>query len=356
MANPRAPKSMSPTAAAKRYPEWDPFGLMGSDFHKERIKMDKIPVWLDEMRSTLEDRWRAVDELHRSNRLAKALGDHLGRTLLVGEARIWYEDAKQDHCWRVRLLNGRTSEGRLYRSYIGITCENGFFFPDPEQGDPLRQLVLHLLDLDGPPDPFLAPDLKVPAIVKDRWVKSRKDGKIFPLFMDGMVIPRRYSKGRTRRLITAFLSNRSREYWADVQDQLDALIEKSLLPFKRADSMGLLEKAVGKPAARLMKTVKDPTLQLTKSDIIRTAVLTPRDKQRAVRLYRGWYPLIQRYLRCRRAGTQPRDISDDRRRRIRLACEREEQPQRVTLQLIVEEMNLAIGLDTLRRKLGPSLK
>jgi hypothetical protein len=220
----------------------------------------------------------------------------------------------------------------------------------------LKELVMFLLDLEDPPRPFSPPVLKGSRLIQDRWVKSPRDGKLFSLPMEGLVIPRRYGKDRARRLVTGFIAGRSMAYWNEVQDRLEALVDNSVDGYQKIKKLGLLDEAVGPHAARLVRTVQDPTLQLSKSETIRTTTLTPRDKQRAGRLYRGWYPLVKRYVKSRGAGARPKNIPDDLREKIRLACEREQQPQRITLLMIAEELNLAVGLETLRRKLGPNLK
>ena len=343
-----------PAAHALGWTAVDPLGLRGLNLRKEPIRLDEIPTWFSLMREKLEERWEAVNSLPAAV-LAKRLEILFLRKPSDREIRDRMEDEEQEHRWRIRLLDPDTDEGKYYGACVGMAFENWFFTPDMTTFPRVQELLLFLLDLHEMPLPYSTPTLKEWGVVQDRWVKSKIDGKIFSLPMEGVVIPRRFGKDRARRLVTGFLSGRSEGYWRESQDHLQDLIATSMQPYGRLKKKGLLPEAIGEHSERLVRTILDPMLELTKGVSVHERVLTLRELQHAERLRRAWYPQVRRYLSFRKRhhgiGDTPRDFAA----RIRAAMETvpEPHPMSIVLQMIIDHLGLPVGVDRLGRQLGP---
>jgi hypothetical protein len=284
----------------------DPFGLQGWDLRKSTIREDEIPKWFAEMRATLEERWRRVEDYSARSVLAARLGRELARSVTASEARAWFEDARQDHLWRLHLLDGRTKEGKLYRAYVAINLRNEFFAPDPGVMQTVRKLVLFLLDLEEPPGASHPPFLMPPTTTPEDYVKMRGTRMLLQVPMQGVTIPRRYTKRRARRLAEDFLDARSKQYWKLVHHHLKSTVSKSMSSHAGLKKAGLLESAFGRPSVRLAAAIQDPMLRPFEAPTRRAAAITTSQLQEAARLFRKWYPVVQRHLRGAKeeAGTR----------------------------------------------------
>lgn len=335
----------------------DPFGLIGLDIYKMPLPITEIPTWFQEMRERLAQRWQVVEESHMNRSLAGKLKVMLGREMKKHEVESWYDDAKCDVRWRIRLLDDRTEEGKLYRAYVGIACENDFFYPDTNRIKPMKEIIYFLLDLDQEAhvNPFSPPFLRTHQVLPDKWVKSKRDDRVVAMPMEGLVIPRRYSRARAKRAVGWLCRARSGDYWIEALDHLRGHIDAAMGPYERINQLGLLEKAIRKPSATLVRAIRDPMLKVGEFGTATNPRLTDRQIQMVVRRYRTLYPSVKRYLRLsvwRRVKEKfPQELVD----RIGEAQERETQPKRVTLEIIAQELSLPVGVDALRRIIGPHL-
>jgi hypothetical protein len=335
----------------------DPFRLEGRELTRSRIAKSEIPSWYAEMRDTLSKRWVVVESHHREGSLAAELGKTIGKPVSVKEAERWFRNARQDHKWRMRLLNPRTAEGKLYLAYSHLSLENQFFRPNSAKIPEIRELVLFLLDLEQPPHPFWAPILRGHAIKPGDFVERppaqwEKWGMFMFLPMEGLRIPRRYSKVRACEALTRFLHERSEEYWNHALRHLKSVVTGTMRPYKNIDvkDKELAKNFFGGASMGLVSTLRAPLLRLARSIEPRDPLMTTEEEAEAAALYWKWYPHVKKMLRFRASGRTASGPSVRFTELFNEAYGTERQPQRIALQMVAWHLALPIGIDTLRKR------
>ena len=326
---------------------------------RSSIREDEIPKWFAKMRETLEGRWQRVEDYHARSVLAARLGRELARSVTASEAEAWFEGARTDHLWRLRLLDGRTKEGVLYRAYVAINLHNEFFAPDPGAMKTLRELVTFILDLDEdePPDAFHPPSLRQPAAAPANYERMPGIRSLLQVPMEGVTIPRRYTKRRARRLVEDFLDGRSKQYWSCVHYHLKSTVAASLTSYARLKKAGLLERAFGRPSTKLAAAIQDPMFRPFDTPP-RVQPITESQLRKAARLLREWHPLARRYLRGVKKWAGNRGVPSvllqklgDAEDQERFEALREPQAKRIALRMIISGLGLRIEVDALNRRL-----
>jgi hypothetical protein len=212
-----------------RYVLGDHFGLAGLDLEND----NPVPVdpWIKEMRTTLEARWAHVEDLKRNGKLQAALGRSMGKQISAGDAAIWFSDAREDHRWRVRLLNPRTKEGKLYRGLMNDHVYRRLHMAISRLPEVI-DTIAYLLDLqsDFPGEPSVAPDLRYPRTFPGLGIVSpiaQRRNKP-PSRIDGIEIPRRYTKARAQRAISMLFERRNPEYWSKTAEPVIVIIDNAM--------------------------------------------------------------------------------------------------------------------------------
>ena len=328
----------------------DPFGLAGSNIHRTECREDEIPDWASAMRDELCERWEFVKKLLPIKKLAEKLSQELGRHMSEPETKLWFEDAKQDHEWRMRLLDKETEEGRLYHAYAGIMLVNEHYSPSPERTSQIREYVMYLLDLLDPPSPGVAPSLLPAHVVSLKGVMGKKNRGLLLHPLEGIVIPRRFSRERAIRFITEQLNNRPK--FRDVmQRRLQAEIAESMEPYRRMKEAGQTEGFFGRHAMQLAAVLQDPMFQLPDTTARRNTSLTKRELKRARQLFADWYPLVKRLTKRGGQGSLPTRMPSDVLEYFKHASKATNGPKRITLLMVSDRLELGIGADALNRRL-----
>jgi hypothetical protein len=341
----------------------DPFRLEGRDLSRSHLAEDEILSWYAEMRNTLSERWAVVAHHHREASLAAELGKKIGKAVSPQEAERWFRDARQDHKWRVRLLNPRTTEGRLYLAYSHLTLEHEYFRPDDSKLPQIKELVLFLLDLEEVPYPFAGPLLRE-HVVKPGDTEMRphaqweKRGMFMFLPMEGLRIPRRYGKVRACEALTQFLHSRSEEYWNDALHYLTSVVTEILRSrgIKKGTDRELLKNHFGEASMGLVSALRAPQLKLSRSIEPRGSVMTTEEEAKARVLYKKWYHHVRRLVRLpareRTASAPSAEFARLFNEAYEDAHETARQPQRIALQMVIWDLELPVSIDTLRKKVA----
>ena len=252
----------------------------------------------------------------------------------------------------MKLLDPKTGEGRLYRAYSHLVFNNESFTPDQEKLPKIRDLILFVLDLEEVPHPLYAPFLKQARIkpgdaVKRPGTPRKEDGMFLLLPMEGLGIPRRFDKVRASQEISTFLDDRSEKYWKDVLDFLKWVVETSVRGWKDGVDKKILEEFYGESSMGLVKALRYPLLQLSRSFGGRRSALTKDEEAAAKRLFKKWYPLVQKFLKVRVSGRTPSGYSERFIELFNQAYPRITQAQPITLHMVSGELRLTICIDTL---------
>lgn len=335
----------------------DPFGLCGAGLNKEPLPADEIDSWFATMRTTLDARWSKVEETVAGKRLTAELSRRVGRSVSATEAREWYQDSRQDHRWRIRLLNPETALGRLHRAWVEVWFDYGDCFGDEAIDQALRKRLAFLLDLeeDGVGWAFGVPHLRTATFVSDGHFRMSSRRLVMD-YLEGIRIPRRYSQARARRAIAALFRERPRAYWRAIQQQSRREVEAALEPYGRIKEEGLLGEALGKGAELYTAGVLDPALDLSVGVPLRDGSLDPKQVARARRRYQALYPRVRRHMRLRRVAANASSLDPVFESRIASALRFATGPRAVALQLVVEDLELAVGVDALWRGIKQSSK
>lgn len=349
----KKPKRRRKKAAKYRF--GDPFGLRGLDIPRPSIRTDEVDSWFSEMREILEARWGVVEKHRNTGSLHKRLGTEFGRTVEPGEAMQWFQNARQDHEWRMKLLDPRKAEGQLYLAYSHLVLDNDFFEPAHEQKRNIRDLFLFVLDLDDILDPLRPPSLRSPEpipgdIVGHPTTRAREDWLLPIMPMEGLRMPRRFGKVRASQEASRFVGERSEAYWRSVRDYLRRIIDSIARPYGRAIDTSALEDAISKPSIGIISTVRSPLLHLSKSIERRRSSLTIADVAEAKRLFKRWYRLVQKLLKVPASSRKSLGVSEQVVKLFNDAYSEETQAQRITLQMVRQHLELGVSIDTLRKK------
>ncbi len=333
----------------------DPFGLEGSDLERHPIPIDQVPVWFQEIRDTLCARWDSVRVSQLEGDLPKRLGEELGKAMTPKEANQWFKEARQDHLWRVHLLDPDTVEGRMYHTFAHLVTYDEYFESAGGSVGRIRELLLHVLDLAEAPRPFVPPRLRQVAIVpgdtirrpKSRW---KKDGRVMLLPIQGVEVPRRFGKVRASREVQKFLDYRSDQYWKDVLTYLKSQTDAAILPYEKSYEEEDLKRVFGESSAKLARGLRRPLTQLSRSLAGRGDVLTAAEVSEAAVLYKKWFPLVQRLLKARSKDLTIRSIPEDVKVLFAEAKYPTLQAQPITLQMVIKRLELPCEVETLRKK------
>ena len=331
----------------------DPLGLEGLDIGCEKLKVSEMSSWFEEIACELDKRWSRVETLPWK-RLAAILREKRWPIDTESKVEIWRKDQRQDHEWRLRLLDGKTPEGRLYKALCRIHLENMSFTPDQGGFKKMSTLMLTMLDLMEFPDPFHPPELRAHEILPGAFVKRPEAqrverGALFYVPQDGIVIPRRYSRARVNRAIKQFIDLRNDRYWHDVKEHVASLASKSVDIFKTKPDPKAVEEFFGEPSMSLVRTLREPMVNLFDCMGVNKPHITKVQTKRASARLAELHPLVRRLSRLR---------SEEARRRIapaRIVDEFNElresrySPKDIALIMIIDEMDLGIAHEALWR-------
>ena len=192
----------------------DPFGIE-TGLNRLSIREHEIPDWFAEIAGVLEKEWSWIQECS-DQEIANVLGSDYIPGCKVEQAKTWRQDARQDHDWRLKLLNADTAEGSLYHALARLRLDKRYFQPETPEFRSLSRAALYWLDLEEFPDPSYPPWLREPHMLpgtSGEGSEGQEDehGIAFHPPMEGIVIPRRYGRLRAQRVVVAFLDARDKQ-------------------------------------------------------------------------------------------------------------------------------------------------
>lgn len=342
-------KGAKPTAGPmrtdSRYAFGDHFGLAGLDLQND----NPVPVdpWITELRTTLEQRWAHVEDLKRRGKLRAALSRSMGKKISDRELEIWYGDARDDHRWRIRLLNPKTKEGKLYRGLMNYYIHRRLAAIVSRLSEVIDTLA-YLLDLnpDFPGEPSVVPVL--------RGLRTFPSNGIVPLFEEpnsmraqilGIQIPRRYTKARARRAMELLFERRDEDHWRRIAEPVVAIMDQAM----QYSSKKSIERLCGGPGSLdLVLAIRENRSDLSNARRPRKRYASIDGDQvaKARELAAKWQPAVIRYLKAKSGSSR---VSQRLAERIERARLKQSRPSDILLQMAIDELGLGIGVVGLRR-------
>ncbi len=334
-------------------PIHDPLGLEGFDIRCETLKLSEMSSWFDEIAVQLDKRWALVEKLKWKD-LAAKLEEKRWRIKTQSDVEIWREEQRQDHEWRLRLLDGNSPEGKLYSALCRLSLDNMYFRPDPGGFEKISDLLLTMLDLMEFPDPFRPPELRthviLPGTTEMRPEAQRDErGALFYVPQDGIVLPRRYSRERAYRAIRQFMDGRDKQYWKDVKWHARSMASESVGALIKHPNPEAVEKFFGQVSMTLIRTLRYPMLNLFECMGVRAPAITKAQTKRASARYDDVYRLVKRLDRTKSDSAMMVKVSDQMAAEFRKLRDNGLPPKEIALTMIIDDLELSIGPDALWR-------